>query len=120
MLVNLDYVLKRAQEGGYAVGLFNTTDTDITVELLYNTDERYWIPNVTLPTVAPGQTGKIQLALQTADCPIYGPLETKMYVQVNGKRIISDEYAITIKTCATNAGMVVKASRYGCVSSVKC
>jgi fructose/tagatose bisphosphate aldolase len=29
MLVNLDYVLKRAQEGGYAVGLFNTTDTDM-------------------------------------------------------------------------------------------
>jgi len=29
MLVNLDYVLKRAQEGNYAVGLFNTTDTDM-------------------------------------------------------------------------------------------
>lgn len=29
MLVNLDYVLKDAQKGGYAVGLFNTTDTDM-------------------------------------------------------------------------------------------
>ena len=29
MLVNLDYVLKKAQEGKYAVGLFNTTDTDM-------------------------------------------------------------------------------------------
>ena len=29
MLVNLDYVLKKAQEGNYAVGLFNTTDTDM-------------------------------------------------------------------------------------------
>ena len=90
--------IKRGAPKNVEIEYANTTDTDITVELLYNTDERYWIPNVTLPTVAPGQTGKIQLALQTADCPIYGPLETKMYVQVNGKRIISDEYAITIKT----------------------
>ena len=29
MLVNLDAVLKPAQAGGYAVGLFNTTDTDM-------------------------------------------------------------------------------------------
>ena len=29
MLVNLDYVLKKAQEGKYAVGLFNTTDSDM-------------------------------------------------------------------------------------------
>ena len=29
MLVNLDYVLKKAQKENYAVGLFNTTDTDM-------------------------------------------------------------------------------------------
>ena len=29
MLVNLDYALKDAQKNGYAVGLFNTTDTDM-------------------------------------------------------------------------------------------
>ena len=29
MLVNLETVLKPAMEGGYAVGLFNTTDTDM-------------------------------------------------------------------------------------------
>ena len=29
MLVNLNDVLKKAQNGGYAVGLFNTTDTDM-------------------------------------------------------------------------------------------
>ena len=29
MLVNLNEVLKPAQAGGYAVGLFNTTDTDM-------------------------------------------------------------------------------------------
>ena len=29
MLVNLDYVLKKAQAEKYAVGLFNTTDSDM-------------------------------------------------------------------------------------------
>lgn len=29
MLVNLDYVLKNAQKNNYAIGLFNTTDTDM-------------------------------------------------------------------------------------------
>lgn len=29
MLVNLDRVLKKAKAGGYAVGLFNTHDTDM-------------------------------------------------------------------------------------------
>ena len=39
MLVNLDYVLKRAQEGGYAVGLFNTTDTDMLEGVLAAAEE---------------------------------------------------------------------------------
>ena len=29
MLVNLDYVLKKAQAEHYGIGLFNTTDTDM-------------------------------------------------------------------------------------------
>ena len=29
MLVNLNYVLQKARKNGYAVGLFNTTDTDM-------------------------------------------------------------------------------------------
>ena len=39
MLVNLDYVLKRAQAGGYAVGLFNTTDTDMLEGVLAAAEE---------------------------------------------------------------------------------
>ena len=39
MLVNLDYVLKRAQKGGYAVGLFNTTDTDMLEGVLAAAEE---------------------------------------------------------------------------------
>ena len=94
--INLGNV-KRGAPKNIEIEYANNTQEEVKVELLHNGEESYWIPNVTLPTVAPGQTGKIQLALQTATCPIYGPLETKFYVQVNGKRVLTDEYAITIK-----------------------
>ena len=39
MLVNLDYVLKRAQEEKYGVGLFNTTDTDMLQAVIEAAEE---------------------------------------------------------------------------------
>ena len=94
--INLGSVKKSAPKN-VEIEYANTTDAEVSVELICESEASYWIPNVTLAKVAPGQTGKIQLALQTAACPIYGPMESKVYVQVNGKRVISEEYAITIK-----------------------
>ena len=39
MLVNLNDVLIPAQKGGYAVGLFNTTDTDMLEGVLAAAEE---------------------------------------------------------------------------------
>ena len=39
MLVNLDEVLKKAQKGKYAVGLFNTTDTDMLQAVIEAAEE---------------------------------------------------------------------------------
>jgi len=39
MLVNLDAVLKDAQKGHYAVGLFNTTDTDMLEAVISAAEE---------------------------------------------------------------------------------
>ena len=39
MLVNLNYVLKKAQEGKYAVGLFNTTDSDMLQAVIEAAEE---------------------------------------------------------------------------------
>ena len=39
MLVNLDYVLKKAQEEKYAVGLFNTTDSDMLQAVIEAAEE---------------------------------------------------------------------------------
>ena len=39
MLVNLNDVLKKAQEGKYAVGLFNTTDSDMLQAVIEAAEE---------------------------------------------------------------------------------
>lgn len=39
MLVNLDYILKKAQKEHYAVGLFNTTDTDMLEAVIAAAEE---------------------------------------------------------------------------------
>ena len=93
--------IKRGNPKNIEIEYANTTNAEVTVELLYEPDNAFWVPNVTLPTVAPGQTGKIQFSLQTAFCPLYGPLNSTFYVQVNGKKVIANEYAITIKANLT-------------------
>lgn len=75
----------------------NTTDHTINLALETLPGDNYLKPMATLKEIKPGETGNIQLAFNTNDCPIWGPVETKLYVIVNGKRIITDEYAITIK-----------------------
>lgn len=74
----------------------NLTEQPITIDVLLSDEHSYIKPNVTLKTVAPGQTGKLQFAIQSEECPEYGPINVKAYVTVNGKRDISEASAITI------------------------
>ena len=74
----------------------NLTDNTIIVDILSKEENTHFIPNVTLKTIAPNETGKIQVTLNSQDSPLFGPIEAKMYVVVNGKRNISDVYAISI------------------------
>ena len=96
--LNFGAVPKR--EGGrmLEIGYANTTDSVVKVDLLFNAEEHSYIkPLVTLKEVQKGETGKFQFSLQAKECPLWGPLEVKMYVMINGKRKISDDYAITLK-----------------------
>ena len=74
----------------------NNTDQPITVDLLVREQDSYIKPNVTLKTVDPKEVGKLQFALQSDESPLLGPVNVKAYVMVNGKRDLSDNYAITI------------------------
>ena len=74
----------------------NNTDQPITVDLLVREHDSYIKPNVTLKTVGLKEVGKLQFALQSDESPLLGPVNVKAYVMVNGKRDLSDNYAITI------------------------
>ncbi len=73
----------------------NQTEQAVTVALVV-VGADYIKTNVTLQTVEPQQTGKLQFALQSAECPLYGPVTAKAYVIVNGKRDISNTYEIAL------------------------
>jgi hypothetical protein len=45
----------------------------------------------------PGQTGKLQMTLQTDECPLYGPVDTKIQFIVNGKTYTATNQTITYK-----------------------
>ena len=74
----------------------NQTTQPVTIELLLRESDSYIKPNVTLKTVEPQQTGKLQFALQTEECPLLGPVNVKSYVMVNGKRDYSNTYEISL------------------------
>ena len=75
----------------------NTTDSVLTVGLACSETDTYIKPSVSLKELKPSETGKLQFALQPADCPLWGPVESKAYVIVNGKLNKTDEYTITLK-----------------------
>lgn len=74
----------------------NQSEQPVTVELLLRDEDSYMKPNVTLKTVEPKQTGKLQFALQSDECPLFGPVTVEAYVMVNGKREINDTYKISL------------------------
>ena len=96
--LNFGAVPKKEGARTLAIEYANTTDSVITVDLLFNAEDHGFIkPLATLKELKKDETGKFQFSLQAEECPLWGPLEVKMYVMINGKRKIHDDYAITLK-----------------------
>ncbi len=74
----------------------NLTTEPITVEVLVNENDKFLTPVVTLAQVAPKQTGKLTVTLDGNLCKEYGTISRELYIMVNGKRVISNEYKITV------------------------
>lgn len=74
----------------------NKTDHELTVDLALPNKDLYIDGQVSLKTIKPNETGKIIVVLSTAQYPIYGPVNSAVYVVVNGKSIIEQEYRIDL------------------------
>lgn len=88
----MTYGEKKQLEIEYA----NQTDQPIKVEYLMRDQDSYLKTVITLEEVQPKQTGKVQVALVSGECPLYGPVDARIYLMINGKKVISDEYAVNI------------------------
>lgn len=74
----------------------NLTNEPITVEVFVDEKDKCIIPAVSLEKVEPKQTGKITIKFDGKECKEYGTVVRNIYVIVNGKHIISNDYKITI------------------------
>ena len=85
---------EKTQEIEYA----NQTDHEITVDIVPAKGQgKHLQAIVTLATVQPKQTGKIQIVLQTENMNIYGPQEGSFLMVVNGKQEQKEEFVINVK-----------------------
>ena len=75
----------------------NLTQADHKVELAVNQAETSLINQVTLETVKPNEVGKFIFAIDTKKTKLYGPVEFKAYVVVDGKKDISETFELIIK-----------------------
>lgn len=89
--------IKKGQTVNHEIEYANHTDHDITVELFTRDEDNFLISQVTLPNVKPNETGKIVLAFNSEVCKLYGPVNFSALVVVNGKKINTDEYKLSLK-----------------------
>lgn len=90
-------LVKKGSNKQLEIEYANNTDQPITLDFLTREHDKHFAIQLTLKTLQPGQTGKLQVALQSAECPLYGPVDAQIYLVVNGKRVLSDQYAISLK-----------------------
>ena len=99
MLVNLDYVLKKAREEKYAVGLFNTTDTDALEGVIRAAEE----------TNSPVIIGTAEVLLQYGDFELLAPGMIEIAKNAKVPVVVNFDHGLTFDQC-------IKAIKYGFTS----
>lgn len=74
----------------------NLTDHEITVEILQNDKDIFLTPVLSLTTIPAGKEGTLNVNFDSNRCKEWGPVTARLYVMVNGKRSITDEYKLTL------------------------
>ena len=89
--------IKKGEIGTREIEYANKTDKELTVALSLPNKDLFVDGQVTLATVKPNETGKLIVVVNSADNALYGPINSAVYVVVNGQQVISDEYRINLK-----------------------
>ena len=67
------------------------------VDLTTSAADAFLAYQVSLPNPQPKEIGKFIIVLDTKKAKVYGPVEAKAYVVVDGKKELSDAFALTVK-----------------------
>jgi hypothetical protein len=92
--LNLGTLTKGAVKGG-ELEYANLTKEAHNVDLA-TTDFSALATQVTLPTVQANEIGKFVFSLDTKAAKLYGPVETNVYVVIDGKRVLDNAHKLTI------------------------
>lgn len=74
----------------------NLTDHEVTVEILQNDRDNMLTAVLSLKTLKPQEIGTLSVNFDANKCKQWGSNTYYLYLMVNGKRIISDEYKLTL------------------------
>lgn len=89
MLVNLNDVLKDAQKGGYAVGLFNTTDTDMLEAVIEAAEKKR----------APVIIGTAEILLPYGELKLIGPSIIAAAKRASVPVVVHYDHGLTFERC---------------------
>lgn len=89
MLVNLNAVLKDAQKGGYAVGLFNTTDTDMLEGVISAAEE------LRTPVII----GTAEVLLPSGELKLIGPALVAAAKRATVPVVVHFDHGLTFERC---------------------
>lgn len=93
--LKLGTILKGQSKSG-ELEYANLGSAEHKVELATNAADSWLISQVTLPNIKQNETGKFVFSIQTEDNKMYGPVEAKAYVVVDGKKDLSDMFMLTV------------------------
>ena len=95
---NLDLgTIKKGQTASGELEFANMSKEEHTVALQLNSADTYLSEQVTLAAPKPNETGKFIFVINTANTKLYGPVEAKVYVIVDGKKELTETFELTIK-----------------------
>ncbi len=76
----------------------NKTNAAVTVSMYAGQGSDMYIFNLSMEKLEPNQTGQLQILLDEKSTQnAFGPFETKIWMVVDGKKELTDTYAVTIK-----------------------
>ncbi len=74
----------------------NLTDHEVTIEILQNDHDNMLTAVLSLKTLKPQEVGTLNVNFDTKKCKQWGSNTYYLYMMVNGKRSITDEYKLTL------------------------